>query len=153
MLSVISKTFSAQTFNKEIYAVEEFLGEKSLSLSAANNTEVPVEGVVLLDFGGKENMFQIPFLITKEDIACTILGYNAIEHIVLNFTEECKLPVLREILPNLSVEDAKIVISTIEKVSDVSDVLGDVRSVTPQLIPANCKTRINLDGDDKEILF
>lgn len=133
MVSVISKIFLAETFpNKVVYSVEEFLGEKSLSLSAANNTEVPVEGVVLLDFGGDEYMFQIPFLVTKENIAHTILGYNAIEYLVLNLNEECKVPALMKILPDLSVDETKIIISTIEKASEVSEILGDVRSVMPQ---------------------
>ena len=71
MVSVMSEKYVAQTFpNKQIYSVEEFLGHGSLSLSAANNTELPVEGIILLDFGvDGEILFQIPFLISKNDLA------------------------------------------------------------------------------------
>ena len=65
MISLLSKNFLIEKLpNKKIYSVDEFLENELLSLSAANNTEVPVEGVVLIDFAieGKK-LFQIPFLV------------------------------------------------------------------------------------------
>ena len=62
MVSVMSKSYVAQNFpSKPMFSVEEFLGGRSLHLSAANNQELPIEGVVLLDFGvDGEVLFQIP---------------------------------------------------------------------------------------------
>ena len=63
MVSVISEDFYTKTFpEKRLHSVEEFLGGENLRLSAANNTELPIKGVVLLNFGIEENLFQIPLV-------------------------------------------------------------------------------------------
>ena len=50
MVSLINEEFLNENFmGKEMYSVEDFLDNK-LNLSAANNTEVPIEGVVLTRF-------------------------------------------------------------------------------------------------------
>ena len=53
MVSMISEPILLEMFpDKTMFTVKEFIenGQGSLNLSAANNTKVPVEGVVLLDF-------------------------------------------------------------------------------------------------------
>ena len=104
MISLISRNFLIKNLpNKKIYSVDEFLENEFLSLSAANNTEVPVEGVILIDFSiESQKFFQIPFLVTSENVANPIIGYNAIEYLVMNF--ENRLHSLLKMLPSLSVE-------------------------------------------------
>ena len=159
MISLISKNFLIENFpNKKIYSVDEFLENELLSLSAANNTEVPVEGVILIEFSiESKKFFQIPFLVTSENVANPIIGYNAIEYLVMNF--ENRLPSLLKILPSLSVENAEIMVSTIEKVARRSEILGDVKLSSSQLIPGNClvhvpcKTRVQLGTNEKDVLI
>ena len=162
MISLMNEKFLEENFpEKQIYSVEEFLGNESLSISAANNTEVPIEGVVLLDFSVDTSiLFQIPFLITKEKISDPIIGYNTIEHFILNYNDKLEIPPsLMKILPGLSVENARSMVNTIEKASEVSEVLGEAKTVKPMLIPANCmvrvkcKTRVSFDMAEKEVLF
>ena len=89
MISLMNIKFLTDKFPAvKIHSIEEFLGDVTLNLSAANNTDVPVEGVALLDFAvGKSALFKIPFLITKEAISNPIIGYNTIEHLVNNYKE------------------------------------------------------------------
>ena len=50
--------------NRRIHSVREFLGEK-LSISAANNSEVPIEGIVVVDFGIEDVQFPQFYIITS----------------------------------------------------------------------------------------
>ena len=162
MVSVMSKSYVAQNFpSKPMFSVEEFLGGRSLHLSAANNQELPIEGVVLLDFGvvDGEVLFQIPFLVSKYDLAHPIIGYNTIEHLILNFKDK-SLASLMQIIPNLSADSAQIVVNVVEEASELSDVLGVVKTVQPVRVPANCmikvkaKTRVKIEtAGEKEVLF
>ena len=159
MISLISRNFLRKNLpNKKIYSVDEFLENEFLSLSAANNTEVPVEGVILIDFSiESQKFFQIPFLVTSENVANPIIGYNAIEYLVMNF--ENRLHSLLKMLPRLSVENAEIMVSTIEKAATRSEILGDVKLSSSQLIPGNClvhvpcKTRVQLGTKEKDVLI
>ena len=161
MVSLISEEFLNNNFvTKERYSVEEFL-ETKLNLSAANNTEVPIEGVVVLDFAIDDSiLFKIPFLITKENIANLIIGYNTIEHLIMNHKAKAKLlPSLMKLLPNLSLENAQAMVNTVEKGSEISEVLGKLKTVKPVSIPGNCmvklkcKTRVSFDVGEKDVLF
>ena len=162
MVSVMNDEFLVENFpEKKVYSVDEFLENETLCLSAANNTEVPIEGVTLFDFAIDSNiLFQIPFLITKEKICNPIVGYNTIEHLVVNFRKEIQLlPSLMKILPSLSVESAEVMANTIEKAAEISEVLGEAKTAQSIKIPGNClvrvkcKTRVSFDMAEKEILF
>ena len=159
MVSIMSTEFLDKTFpGKRLYSVEEFLGGCSLSLSAANNTELPIEGVVLFHFGIEENLFQIPFVITTDELAHPIIGYNTIEHLVLNFENENKL-FMRKMLPHLSADNAEVMVNIIEKASEVSEVLGILKTTEMIRVPGNCmvrvkgRTRAHVDCDEKEVMF
>ena len=118
MVSVMSKLLFLKLFpDKKIHSVEEFLGHSDLKLSTANNTELPIEGVVLFDFGvDAEVLFQVPFLISKYDLAHPIVGYNMIEHLIVNYPEK-NLSSLMKIVPNLSADSAQIMVNLVEEVA------------------------------------
>ena len=163
MVSMISESMLVEMFpDKTIYTVNEFVenGGGSLNLSAANNTKVPVEGVVLLDFHAGVDTFQIPFLVTKAELSNPILGFNTIAHLILNV--DCnKVPEIMKLLPQLATRDqAKVFVNTIEEATGRSEVLGTAKSTSVIRIPGKCmvrvkaKTRVPLDGDEsKEFLF
>ena len=161
MVSVMSKTLLVDTFpEKELHSVEDFLGHTDLKLSAANNTELPIEGVVLFDFGvGGEVLFQVPILVSKYELAHPIVGYNLIEHLVVNFPNK-NLSSLRKIVPNLSADSAQIMVNLVEEASNFSDVLGSVKTQNSVRIPAKTlvqvksKSRVNIDTvGGKDVLF
>ena len=53
---------------------------EEVRFTAANHTEVPVTGCVVLHFKIGENSFPVPFLITESELSETIVGYNVIEN-------------------------------------------------------------------------
>ena len=161
-VSMMSKRLLAERFpEKRIYSLQEFVGHKDFNISAANNTNLPIEGVVLLDFGvDDEVLFQVPFLICRDDLTHTIIGYNTIKHLVKNYPHKQIAAVVKKMLPNLSEGDAESFVNIIEESSNQSDVLGDVKTCETVRIPGNCmvkvkgRTRVNIDtGGEKETLF
>ena len=87
MISLLNSAFLRKHYpDVPIQTVAEFLGEneKGLVLTAANKSELNVKGVAVLNFGTEQNhdLFQIPFLITDDEISRPILGYNTIEYLV-----------------------------------------------------------------------
>ena len=92
MVSLVSKGWLNKEFcNTAIQSIKTFIGEGSdISLKAANNTEVNIEGVVTLSFSLQNSGFNFAelFIVTKEEILNLILGFNVIEHPVLtkNYT-------------------------------------------------------------------
>ena len=163
MVSMISEPMLLEMFpDKTMYTVKEFIenGQGSLNLSAANNTKVPVEGVVLLDFHAGDDNFQIPFLVTKTQLSNPIIGFNTIAHLILNV--DCnKVPAVMKLLPQLSTENkAQVFVNTIVEATGKSEVLGITKSTSAIRVPGKClvrvkaKTRVSLDGDEnKEFLF
>ena len=67
------------------------------SLSAANNTEVAIERVVLLYFVVENStLFPVPFLVTKENLCNSVVVYNTIaddESFTMLISRGCKLDI------------------------------------------------------------
>ena len=96
MISLVNEEWVLKEFkNIESQPIETFISNGAdISLKAANNTDVSIEGVVTLDFSlpnSKQN-FLVPFIVTKEALSNTILGFNVIEHLLKYFSEfeQCK---------------------------------------------------------------
>ena len=157
MISLINMKFlKGYIPNKKMYSIKEFLDNEFSSLSAVNNTEV--EGVVLLDFAvDNATLFQVPFLVTKENLSNPIIGYVTIEHLVLNYKNV--IPSMTEMLQCLSVDTAKSMISAIEKAAEHSKNLGSVKIANPLVVPGNClvrtkcKTRVERHVGEIYVLF
>ena len=100
MVSLLNKMFVLENFpDAKIESVAEFLGEEDvndLKLTVANKKEMSVIGVVVLQFGvqGMSDMFEIPFLVTDEELSQPFLGYNTIEYLVSNFGHVINLPAI-----------------------------------------------------------
>ena len=86
MVSLINFDWFEERFPaKPIQSVHEFLEGDNLHLCAANNTNLEVEGVAILEFSIEKNFnVPVPFLITKNKLNQPIIGYNVIEHVVLS---------------------------------------------------------------------
>ena len=103
MVSMVSTSWlEKNSKDTKIMTVEEFLEGDSLHLCAANNTNVDVEGVVILNFGiGSSCEVPVPFLVSKNELNTPIIGYNVISEVVqLNLKE---LPtLLKASVPSLA---------------------------------------------------
>jgi hypothetical protein len=90
MISMVDRRWVRRLFPDEvIFPVSAFL-DKELHVQAANETTIQFDGVVLLDFklSDEDEGFVVPLLVSSGKISDPILGYNVIEYLVLEGTEE-----------------------------------------------------------------
>ena len=163
MISLIDRQWLQQNLPKQkIYSVKEFMGNETLNLKAANNTNVPIQGIVLLKFAlpDTKTEFTVPFIVSTQNINNPIIGYNTIEYLVVNCTEKHLLPpVLKEALPTVTLKGAENMINLIQEKAKTPDLLGDVKVAQLSIIPANsryrlkCKSKVHVEEREKSILF
>ena len=76
MIAMMGEKFKNEHLpDKKLHSVSEFLGEK-LSISAANNSDIPIKGVVVVDFTLNDANFSVPFLVTRGNMENPIIGTN-----------------------------------------------------------------------------
>ena len=142
---------------RKLHSVHEFLGNK-LGVSAANNSEMPIEGVILLDVELESSAsFTVPFLVTKENLSQTIIGTNIMKHMILNNKDS--VPSLKKMLPSLSSEHTHLLISAVETEMQEADILGSVKLSENLVVPAKTmirtkgKSRVELGAQERDVLF
>ena len=100
MISLVDRKWVKDNFPGAIvHSVADFLEEaEELQVRAANSTEIEFDGVILLDFGieGGDESFAVPMLIAKQEMSEVILGYNVIEHLILNGSPEQRKALIGE---------------------------------------------------------
>ena len=161
MISLINKDLLQEKFpDLKIHSVDEFMGAE-LKLSAANQTELQIEGIALLDFGVEESevLFQIPFIVTKEDVKDIIIGYNVIENLVANCGEKVKAQDFLAKIANVSNNKVDVVVNRIRASFDSPEVMGDVKILKDHIVPPNCvhrvkcETKVRVDNPQQSVLF
>ena len=91
MVTLVGRRWLRKHFpDIHVFSVSEFLEDKELTLQAANSTTIKYDGVALLEFqledGGEG--FVVPVLVASSEMTEVILGYNVIEHLILNGTPQ-----------------------------------------------------------------
>ena len=84
MVSLVDVRWVRENFlQKRLHSIKDFLKNDNLQVKTANSTEIPLEGVILMDFSLKSGLpgFIVPFLFTSQEINELILGYNVIEQV------------------------------------------------------------------------
>ena len=146
MISLMNENYLHEHFpGVHIYSVNEFTGKESLQLTAANQSLVCVKGVAILSFGVKENndLFDIPFLLTSENISNPIIGYNTIEHFVNNFKETIDIPVsLSQVIGSLSVSSAASMVNIVEEGGKFSELTSEVKLERKTIIFPGCVKKV-----------
>ena len=160
MVSMVCRGWLAKHFpDKEVIDVSEFLGT-NLSVTAANRTVVDYDGVVMLEFKlGDDDGFLVPVLVASGEMAEPILGYNVIEHLVVNGSE-AQHQLLKNSLRNgdHGVQVDMLVAAMQEKYQD-SDYLAPIKSSEDVHVPAGRKVRIRCrvkvpgNGCDETVYF
>ena len=154
MISLVDRGWVQENFPEEkIYSVSEFLEDSELRVQAANATTIKFDGVMLLKFSvdGGEG-FDVPMLIASGEISEPILGYNVIEHLVLNGTSE-QCDALQSSLGKGKVE-MKPLVSLIQQKANNPDFLTEVKASTTTRVPAGhrvqMKCRVKAQGNAEE---
>ena len=164
MVSLLNRAYLQKNHPEvAIHSIAEFLGQ-GLTLSAANNGEINIDGVAILDFGvDGEELFQIPFLVTSQQMSSPIIGYNTIEYLVKNYKGKINLS---ESMCNLvdglvSAENAEVMVNLIEKGAEIEELSSGAKLEKDQVIYPGCceKVRCRIkdlqfcNGGDKLVMF
>ena len=146
MVSVLNEEYLQKHFpNAKVSSIDDFTGSGSLKLTAANQSIVSVKGVVILNFGVEqnENIFEIPFLITSEDISNPIIGYNTIEHLIANFKDKMNLPLsLTKVVGSLTIDTAINMVELVEKGREINELYTEARLDKNFVISPGCIEKV-----------
>ena len=132
MVSILSRAFLEENFTGvQVRPVSDFIEHEVLKINTANQAELAIDGVVVLDFGVEEGdpLFQVPFLVTADTLSRPIIGYNTIEYFVLNFGHSVDMPtsmskVVSDLAPRLA-DDVINVITAGGKITEISNITRD----------------------------
>ena len=163
MITLVSRKWAKENFpEKKIHSLSEFLeeNEEELRVTAANKTEVKIDGVLLLDFSLDASGvgFPVPVLIGSDDVE-PILGYNVIKHLVLEGSSEQQKGLeasLQRVTASFKVESLAQIV---ENESSNPDFLTDVKSPTSCKIPAGtrkqirCRVKAHSNGSEQTAYF
>ena len=156
MVSLVDRKWLAKNFpDTEIVSVSEFLEEK-LELRAANSTSIELDGVVVLDFSlveGGETV-RVPFVVTSQELLEPILGYNVIEHLLLDGKTDHRAELGNSLNCLGKVVSVDALAAVMEEKAGNRDFLAEVKSPKTVSIPAGChvrvKCRVKAQSDEKE---
>ena len=131
-----------------------------LKLTTANQSELNIHGIVLCDFGVTKNemLFQIPVIVTNDTKEDMILGYNVIEHLLMEDGKSPRLEILRKI-SDLSDREIKGVVDEITVNWEKPNSLGNVKTTKDVLIPAQsvhrvkCRVKVNERRKHENVLI
>ena len=163
MITLVSRKWAKENFpNKKIHSITEFLeeNEEELHVTAANKTEVKIEGVILLDFSLDASgvAFPVPVLVGTDDVE-PILGYNVIKHLVLKGSSEQQKGLeasLQRVTASFRVESLAQIV---ESESSNPDFLTDIKSPSSFKVPAGtrmqikCRVKATSNGSEQTAYF
>ena len=153
MVSLADMKWVRENFpDLEIRPITDFLEEgEEVRFTAANNTEVPVTGCVVLHFKIGENSFPVPFLITESELSERIVGYNVIENLIKTGRPEDIVNLLINSIRGSDAGKVEVMVNLISQTDDNDDFLGELKAVKSCVIPPKSSVRIKcrVKGDVK----
>ena len=156
MVSLVGRKWVCDNFpQKVICSVSEFLEEKEeLKVTAANSSEVPIDGVIVFDFslGESDDKFAVPVLVSSQEVAEPILGYNVIEHLILKGSSEQQVALEASLKGNSSGFKVEALTTLVQKRAVAPDYFTDVKTSSSISVPAGrrvqIKCRVKTSADD-----
>ena len=156
MVSLVDRKWLLKNYPEAgVQSIAEFLGEK-LEVKAANSTPIELDGVVILDFslGAGGETVQVPFLVTSQDLVEPILGYNVIEHFVLEGGVAQRELLGKSLGCHGKIVSVDALAAVIEEKAVNHDFLAEVKSPQNITVAAGCrvkvKCRVKAHTDEKE---
>ena len=143
----------------ELLPITDFLEEgENIKFTAANNTEVPMLGCVILEFTIGKYAFPVPFLVTESKLSQPIIGYNVIKSYIENAAPGEVINALVSSIDNADVGKIEAMVNLIGQDDDGDGFLGDLRTVQACTVPAKgfvrvkCKVKGDVRGMDLQFL-
>ena len=155
MVSVVDKAWVVQHFPEgKLLSIEEVLGENKLQIRAANNTDISLTGVMLLEFSLNQNLlgFTIPFLVSEQKVNEPIIGYNVIEHLVVHGDANEAIE-LKSSLVDVCPKTIEPMIALIQEKAKLPDFLQNIKIPSSKNIPSGscvqikCRIKLCVDND------
>ena len=126
----------------EIQPVTDFLEKnEKVRFFAANNTEVPIIGAVVMLFTLGKVSFPVPFVVTSGSMSQPIIGFNVMEQIIVSGNPDTLVSSLHHAM-NVSVGTVNVMVKLIAQNFEDSDCVGVLRSTKTVIIPAKSVRRI-----------
>ena len=163
MISMVNRRFLKENFpDVKVHSISEFTGD-DLLLTTANRSEMQVDGVAVLKFGLEESqdLFLVPFLVSADELSDPIIGYNAIEHLVLNYKGKLNLPEsLMNAMACLNLEKAESMVNLIQEGGEIAELSSAARLdknlvVYPNMVEkVRCRIKdLQFSGANKLVVF
>ena len=131
MVSVINEQFLGESFPEvEVRSIEEFIGNREFNVTVANQGSLNIKGIAVLKFGVSEEqvLFEVPFLVTGDQLANTIIGYNTIEYLASNFQDQLNLmDALPKVIESLSQENVESMVNLLQKSSEIREISREAK--------------------------
>ena len=126
-----------------VMSVMDFLEGDQLHLCTANNSRVAVEGVVIMSVEVGETSVSVPFVVTADELAQPIVGFNVIKHLVKSGGNDSST-LLRMSCLSLSEIKARAVVNLInsEPIEDIAVTVS--RTVIPPNSHCNVKCKMRM---------
>ena len=158
MISMVDRKWVKENFPEiTIHPVSDFI-EEELHVQAANATKIRFDGVVALEFSleGMEEGFEVPLLVSSDVVTEPILGYNVIEHLILNGSNEQRV-LLEASLGCGKKGGIESLATLIQEKASQNDFLVEVKAGQTVTVPAGhriqVKCRVKTQGDDQMVYF
>ena len=159
MISMVDRWWVRKHFpNETIYPASNFV-DQELNVQAANATNIDFDGVILLDFSlsDKDKGFVVPMLVSKEKITDPILGYNVIEYLVLEGSEEQRVALKNSLGHRRKGFDLEPLVSLLQKKAEDQDFLAEVKLPKTINVPAGHRVQVTcctkVQTADEEHIF
>lgn len=156
MVSVSSLEWVQENFpDSEIRPISDFLESEDdrvkVKFTAANNSEVFMIGVVVLNFSIGDHSFPVPFLVTESALTQPIIGYNVIEYFIRTSEPDDVIRLLVNSSRGVDAGKIKGMVNVVNQTVVDDDFLGDLRALKPCVIPPKSVARIRcrVKGDVK----
>ena len=144
MVTLVDRAWVDRCFpDKEIFPVESVLDEgRKLNLTAANNSDVPFDGVVIVDFGldKDEKRLVVLLLVSTAPIAEPILGYNVIKEMLKEAKKE-EYEKIQGCFTSSHAVDIDLLVSLVQEKSE-SDFISEIKVPNAITVPAGHKVQI-----------
>ena len=142
----------------EIKPVTDFLEEgENVRFLAANNTEVPIDGAVILNFDLGGCGFPVPFVVTGGLMSQPIIGFNVMEHVVRSGNPDTLVSSLHHAM-KVSVGAINVMVNLISQNFEDSDCLGVLKGTKNVVIPPKtvrrikCRVKGDVRGADMSVI-
>jgi transposase InsO family protein len=129
--------------NAVVRPVSDFLEpDEQVEFMAANNTEVPMVGAVILEFKLGDSSFPVPFVITSGQLSQPIIGFNVMKHMICSGERDTVISSLRDAMGDVAVGKITVMVNLISRNFEDTDCVGTLKSTRNILIPAKGVARI-----------